>query len=197
MFFQQPVGCMNLFLNPRSAEPTVRVHTDSEVWHLIHFGLPKALQQRQAASQVSASHTDKQLQECAAGAVTLRTTDWIVERLVRGVQAYSEFWQSQWPRPLQTNHIDAAGMVTDTKRVVLLSCTQHPKLAVLLSHDQTVLCTDILDAARAHNSALEVCHCTAWATTLGLQVEPVLIGPVTLSTRTLSAAVLVFAAPIP
>ena len=33
-----------------------------------------------------------------------------------------------------------------------------------------------------------------WATTLGIQVEPVLIGPVTLST--IQAAVLVFAVPI-
>ena len=76
-FFQQPEGCMNLFLDPRFAEPTVRVHTDSEVWHLdlIHFGLPTASRQRQAASQVRAALTDKQLQECAAGAVTFRTTE--------------------------------------------------------------------------------------------------------------------------
>ena len=114
-----------------------------------------------------------------------------MERLVHRAQAYSEFRRSQWP--LQTQHIDAAGMVTDTKRLVRLLCTQHPKPAVLLSHDHAGLCMDILDASRAHNSALEVC--TGWATTLGLQVEPVLIGPVTLST--LSAAVLVFVAPIP
>ena len=182
-----------MFLDPRFTEPTVRVHTDGEVWRLIHFGIPTEMQRLQDRSQRHAALTDKQMQECAAGAVTFRTTEWIMQHLVHRAQAYANFVRSQWPQPLQSKHIDAAGMVTDTKRVVMLLCTQHPAPAVLLSHDQAVLCTDIQDASRAHNSALEVC--LGWATALGLQVEPVLIGPVTLST--LGAAVLVFAAPIP
>ena len=184
---------MNLFLDPRFTEPTVRVHTDGEVWRLIHFGIPTEMQRLQDRSQSHAALTDKQMQECAAGAVTFRTTEWIMGHLVHRVQAYANFVRSQWPQPLQSKHIDAAGMVTDTKRVVMLLCTQHPAPAVLLSHDQAVLCTGIQDASRAHNSALEVC--SGWAMPLGLQVEPVLIGPVPLST--LGAAVLVFAAPIP
>ena len=184
---------MNLFLDPRFAKPTVRVHTDSEVWRLIHFGIPTEVQVQQGRSHSHASLTNKQMQECAAGAVTFQTTEWIMRHLVHRVQAYATFVRSRWPQPLHTKHIEAAGVVTDTKWVVMLLCTQHPVPALLLSHDQALLCTDILEASRAHNSALEVC--SGWATELGLQVEPVLIDPVTLST--LGAAVLVFAAPIP
>ena len=139
-----------------------------------------------------ASLTGKQVQECAAGAVTFSTTQWIMQHLVLRVQAYEAFIWSQWPLPLTTKHITAPGMVKDTKRVVMLLCTQHPAPALLLQQDHAVLCEDIIDASRAHNSALEVC--CAWTAALGVQVEPVLIGPVTLST--LDAAVLVFAAPM-
>ena len=136
--------------------------------------------------------TGKHMQECAAGAVTYRRTQWIMQHLVLRLQAYENFLRSQWPSLLSTKHIDAPGMVTDTKRVVMLLCTQHPAPALLLPRDHAVLCTYIVDASRAHKSALEVC--TGWATTLDIQVEPVLIGPVTLST--IQAAVLVFAVPI-
>ena len=83
-FFQQPEGCMNLFLDPRFTAPTVRVHTDAEVWRLIHFGIPTQMQQLQEQSQRCASLTDKQMQECAAGAVTFRTTQWIMQHLLTG-----------------------------------------------------------------------------------------------------------------
>ena len=182
-----------MFLDPRFTKPTVRVHTDAEVWRLIHFGIPSHMQRLQEKSQSLASLTDKQMQECAAGAVTFKTTQWNMQHLARRLEAYASFMRSKWPQPLQTKHIDSAGMVADTKRVVMLICTQHPAPAVLLAHDHAVLCTDIQDASRAHNSALEVC--VEWATALGLQLEPVLIGPVTLSS--IGAAVLVFAAPIP
>ena len=115
-----------------------------------------------------------------------------MQHLVLRVQAYQAFVQSRWPLPLSTKHITSAGMVKDTKRVVVLLCTQHPAPALLLQQDHAGLCLDIIDASWAHNSALEVC--CGWTAALGLQVEPVLIGPVTLST--LDAAVLVFAAPI-
>ena len=190
--FQQPEGCMNLFLDPRFAEPTVRFHTDEEVWRLIHFGVPSHIQDRQRSSQEHAMLTGKQVQACAAGAVTYRTTQWIMQHLVLRLQAYANFMRSQWPSSLSTTHIAAAGMVADTKRVVMLMCTHHPATALLLPQDHAVLCTDIVDASRAHKSALEVC--SGWTAALGLQVEPVLIGQVTLST--LEAAVLVFAVPI-
>ena len=183
---------MDLFLDSRFAEPTVRVRTDEEVWRLIHFGVPRHIQDQQQSSQTHAMLTGKHMQECAAGAVTYRRTQWIMQHLVLRLQAYENFLRSQWPSLLSTKHIDAPGMVTDTKRVVMLLCTQHPAPALLLPRDHAVLCTDIVDASRAHTSALEVC--TGWATTLDIQVEPVLIGPVTLST--IQAAVLVFAVPI-
>ena len=183
---------MNLFLDPRFVEPTVRFHTDEEVWRLIHFGVPEQVQDRQQVSRSQALLTGKQVQECAAGAVTFSTTQWIMQHLALRVQAYHAFIQSQWPLPLMTKHISAPGMVKDTKRVVMLLCTMHPAPALLLQHDNAVLCEDIIDASRAHNSALEMC--CAWTAALGVQVEPVLIGPVTLST--LDAAVLVFAAPV-
>ena len=192
-FFQQPEGCMNLFLDPRFTKPTVRVHTDAEVWRLIHFGIPSHMQQ--IAGEVAAlclAYRQADARVCSRGS-DVQTTQWIMQHLAHRLEAYARFMRSKWPQPLQTKHIDSAGMVTDTKRVVMLVCTQHPAPAVLLSHDHAVLCTDIQDASRAHNSALEVC--VGWATALGLQLEPVLIGPVTLST--LGAAVLVFAAPIP
>ena len=191
-FFQHPDGCMNLFLDPRFSEPVVRFHTDNEVWSLIHFGVPEHVQDMQRVSQRQAQLTGKEVQECAAGAVTYCTTRWIMQQLALRVQAYAHFVQSQWPPPLSTKHMEAAGMVADTKRVVMLLCTLHPAPALLLPGDHAVLCTDIIDASRAHKSALEVC--SAWAASLGVQVEPVLVGPITLST--LAAAVLVFAVPI-
>ena len=183
---------MNLFLDHRFSEPVVRFHTDNEVWSLIHFGVPEHVQDMQRVSQRQAQLTGKEVQECAAGAVTYCTTRWIMQQLALRVQAYAHFVQSQWPPPLSTKHMEAAGMVADTKRVVMLLCTLHPAPALLLPRDHAVLCTDIIDASRAHKSALEVC--SAWAASLGVQVEPVLVGPITLST--LAAAVLVFAVPI-
>ena len=109
---------MNLFLDLRFAEPTVRFHTDDKVWRLIHFGVPKQEQDRQRVSQSQASLTGKQVQECAAGAVTFCTTQWIMQHLMLRVQAYEAFMQSRWPCPLVTKHITAAGMVKDTKHVV-------------------------------------------------------------------------------
>ena len=124
-FFQQPEGCMNLFLDLRFAEPTVRFHTDDKVWRLIHFGVPKQEQDRQRVSQSQASLTGKQVQECAAGAVTFRTTQWIMQHLMLRVQAYETFMQSRWLCPLVTKHITAAGMVKDTKQVVMPLASAH------------------------------------------------------------------------
>ena len=116
-----------------------------------------------------------------------------MRHLAARVEAYKEFVRCKWPDPLRTKHIDAAGMQANVKRVVLLLCTQHPAPAVLMSPDKAVLWHDIIDPSSAHVSAFEVC--TSWAVSLNILVEPVLIGPVTLSS--IDAAVLVFAVPIP
>ena len=192
-FFQQPEGCMNLVLDPRFSTHTVRVHSHIEVWQLIHSGLPEQIKQQQQESHKAAALTEKEMQQCAAGAVTFQMTTWIMNHLTARVSAYKEFLRFKWPDPLHTKHIDAAGMQANVKRVVLLMCTQHPAPAVLMSPGKAVLCHDIIDPSRAHVSAFEVC--TSWAVALDIQVEPVLIGPVTLST--IDAAVLVFAVPIP
>ena len=145
---------MNLFLDPRFSDDTVWVHSHTEVWQLIHFGLPASAAKRQQDSHRAAALTEKEVQQCAAGAVTFPMTTWIVHvrQLTSRVEAYKAFVRSQWPSPLQTKHIDSADMHTDVKRVVLLLCTQHPAPwpAVLLSPDQAVLCRDIIDPSRAH-----------------------------------------------
>jgi hypothetical protein len=60
-FFQQPEGCMNLFLDTRFAEPTVQFHTDEEVWRLIHFGVPSHIRDLQQSSHEHAKLTCKQI----------------------------------------------------------------------------------------------------------------------------------------
>ena len=165
-FFQHPEGCMNLFLDPRFPQDTVRFHSHTEVWQLIHFGLPSEVAVRQLESHQAAALTPKEVQQCAAGAVTFPMTTWIMHHLASRVAAYKAFVRCQWPDPLQTKHIDAAGMQADVKRVVLLLCTQHPSPAVLLSPDRAVLCHDIVDPSRAQVSAFEVC--TTWTAALDI-----------------------------
>ena len=90
-FFQQLEGCMNLFLDPRFSQDTVHVHSHTEVWQLIHFGLPTDVAVHQLESHQAAALTAKEVQQCAAGAVTFPMTMWIMHHLTSQVAAYKAF----------------------------------------------------------------------------------------------------------